>query len=105
VCSTLLIQFDVDDKATYEMLEKNLDEIWDMRFPPQWKTAIRSKEELSNNLGYATGGMGEAMKALGRIGNAAIVSLVAVTFFTLLALFHAYRTRRACLRRTEAAEL
>jgi hypothetical protein len=102
---TLLIQIDVEDKATYEMLEKDLDDIWGMRFPPQWKTTIRSKEQLSSNLGYAALGMGEAMKALGRVGNAAIVSLVPVTFFTLLALWHTYRTRHACLPRTEATEL
>ena len=102
---TLLIQFDVDNKATYEMLEKDLDDIWGMRFPPQWKTTIRSKEELSNNLGYAAWGIGELGEAIGRVGNAAIVSLVPVTFFTLLALCHAYRARRARPPRAEATEL
>jgi hypothetical protein len=102
---TLLIQFDVDNKATYEMLEKDLDDIWGMRSPPRWKTTIRSNEELSNNFGYAAWGMGELGKGMGQIGIAAIVSLVPMTFFTLLALCHAYRARRARPPRAEASEV
>jgi hypothetical protein len=88
---TLLIQFDVDDKATYEMLESDLDDIWGMRFPPKWQTTIRTKETLSDNLGYWAWGMGEAANALARIALAAAASLAPVTYFTLLGLYQTYR--------------
>jgi hypothetical protein len=95
---TLLIQFDVDDKATYEMLESDLDHIWGMRFPPKWETTIRTQETLSDNLGYAAWGMAEALEALTRIALAGIVSLAPVTFFTILGLYRTYRAWRARLR-------
>jgi hypothetical protein len=102
---TLLIQFDVDDKATYEMLESDLDHIWRMQSPPMWQTTIRSKETLSDNLGYAAWGMAEAGKAATRIALAGIASLAPVTFFTLLGLYHFYRVWRALPTRTGATEL
>lgn len=95
---TLLIQFDVDDKATYEMLESDLDHFLGMRFPPKWQTTIRTQETLSDNLGYAAWGMAEAWNALTRIALAAVVSLAPVTFFTLLGLYQTYRASRARLR-------
>ncbi len=63
----LNFQFDVVDKATYEMLESDLDHILGMRFPPKWQTTIRTQETLSDNLGYAAWGMAEAWNALTRI--------------------------------------
>jgi hypothetical protein len=91
----LLIQFDVDDKATYELLESDLDDIWDLRFPPQWKTTLRSKEELANNFGYAAWGFHELGEGLWCMMIAGIASLTPVTLFTFLALLHIYRSRLA----------
>ena len=73
---TLLIQFDVEDKETYEMLESDLDAIWGMLFPPRWETNIRSNEELGNNWGYAAGGMGLAMEGMSRLVIAIVLSLI-----------------------------
>jgi hypothetical protein len=97
---TLLIQFDVDDKATYEMLESDLDHTLGMRFLPKWETTIRTRETLSDNLGYAAWGMAvaEAWNALPRFALAAVVSLAPVTFFTLLGLYQTYPAQRARLR-------
>jgi len=91
----LLIKFDVDDKAAYELLEADLNDIWEMRFPPQWETTLRSKERLSNNFGYAGLGFRELGEGMTRMMIAGIASLVPVTFLTLLVLRHAYRSRPA----------
>jgi hypothetical protein len=91
---TLVIQFDVDDKATFELLESDLNDSLDMQFPPHWETNIRSKEKLSDNLSYAAWGMGEAAKALERLGIAAIVSVAPLARFALLALWHVYKSCR-----------
>ena len=90
---TLLIQFDVDDKATHQLLESDLDDIWDMRFPPQWKTTVRSNEDLSNSLGYAGLGFHELGEGLWCMIIAGIASLAPVALFTFLALLHFYRSR------------
>jgi hypothetical protein len=89
----LLIEFDVDDKATYEILESDLDDIWGMRFPPQWETTVRSKERLSNNFGYAAWGIGELYEGLNRIAIAGIASLALAVFTAVLALRRARRPR------------
>jgi hypothetical protein len=91
----LLIQFDVDDKATYEMLESDLNDIWGMRFPPQWKTTLRSKEELSNNYGYAGLGFRELFEGIERMMIAGIVSLAQMAFFIFLAVRRAFCSRAA----------
>jgi hypothetical protein len=88
---TLLIQIDVDDKATFEMLESDLHDIWGMRFPPQWKTNIRSKEELANNFGYAAWGMAEVGEGLGRLMIAGLASIAQAIFFTGLAVRRIWR--------------
>jgi hypothetical protein len=103
--ATLLIQFDVDDKATYEMLESDLDDIWGMRFPPMWETKLRSSERLSNNYGYAGLGFGELGKGMTRFLIAGIASLVPVTFFTVLALCHARRSRPSYPSKAVTTEL
>lgn len=92
---TLLIQFDVDDQATYEMLESDLDDTWHMRFPPQWKTNLRSREKLSRNYSHAGLAFRELGEGMKRMLIAGIASLAPVTFFTLLALCHALQTRPA----------
>ncbi len=102
---TLLIQFDVDDKATYEMLESDLDHILGMQSPPKWQTTIRTKETLSDNLGYAAWGMAEAGRAVTRLAVAGVASLAPVTFFTLLGLYRFYRLWHALPPRTGATEL
>jgi hypothetical protein len=38
----LLIQVDVEDKATFDRIESELDESWSMRFPPRWEIVVRS---------------------------------------------------------------
>ena len=75
------------------MVESALDDIWGMRFPPQWETTIRSKETLSNNFGYAAWGLGELGKGIERVMIAGIASLAPVTFIALRALWHASRSR------------
>jgi hypothetical protein len=90
---TLLIQFDVDDKATYEMIESDLDDIWGMRNPPKWHTTIRTKETVSGNLGYAAWGVAEAGKALTQIALAGVASLAPLSFFTLRGLYQTFRLR------------
>lgn len=73
---TLRIQFDVEDKRTYEMIEDVLfKETSGMRFPPSWDTNLRSNEDLGNNWGFAAVGMGEALKAQARFSIAAFVSI------------------------------
>ncbi len=94
---TLLIQFDVDDRATYEMLESDLDHIFGMGFLPRWQTKIRTQETVSDNFGDAGWGMAEAWDGLTRIALAAVLSLVPVMFFTLLGLYQTYRAWRARL--------
>lgn len=57
--ATLLIQFDVDDKAAYLMLEADLDDHWRLRSPAVWNIRVRSREDLGNNFGFAAQGMAE----------------------------------------------
>ena len=75
---TLLIQFDVDDRATYERLENDLDQSWNLRFTPRWKTDLRSQERLGNNLGFAAAGIGELEQGIVH----AMVAAVLATIFS-----------------------
>jgi hypothetical protein len=80
---SVLIQFDVDDRATYEMLESDLDDIWGLRYPPAWKTVLRSQEKLSKNYGYAAFGFRELFEGVYRMMIAGIVSLAQAGVFVL----------------------
>lgn len=73
---TLLIQFDVDDKETYELIESELDGIWHLIFPPNWDTNVRSNEDLGNNYGYAAWGLGMAFEGMMRMVIAAATAFV-----------------------------
>jgi len=83
--ATLLIQFDVDDKPTYLMLEDDLSDHWGLRFPAEWNTHLRSKEDLGNNLGFAAQGIGEVGKAFWRIQVAVIASVTLAWAYLVLA--------------------
>lgn len=87
----LFIQFDVDDKATFEMLESDLDDSWGLRFPPERKINIRSKEELADNFGYAARGMAELGEAVARLMIAGLASVAQAIFFTVLAVRRIWR--------------
>lgn len=73
--AALLIQFDVEDKATYLMLEEDLSGIWRLRFPARWETHLRSKEDLGNNFGFAAQSIGEAAEFIQRVLIAAVASI------------------------------
>jgi len=74
--AVLVIGFDVDDRATYLMLEEDMDKAWGLRFPAQWDTSLRSKEDLGNNYGFAAQGIGIAVKMMHRMLITAVVSIV-----------------------------
>jgi len=82
----LLILFDVDDKATYVMLESDLNDIWDMRFPPRWETIIRSKEKLGTSFGYVAWGLRQLGESINRVFMAAVASLALSGLVLFLAL-------------------
>ncbi len=84
--ATLLIRFDVEDKATYLMLEDDLSDHWDLRFPARWNTHLRSNEDLGNNFGFAAQGISEVVGFLIRILVAAVVSSILAGAYLLLAL-------------------
>ena len=88
----LLIQFDVDDKATYELLESDLDDIWDLRNPPRWEITVRSKERLS---GIRGGYLSWPMRGIDKLMKAVLIALIAslapVTYFSLQLLRHTRR--------------
>jgi hypothetical protein len=81
--ATLLIRLDVDDKATHDIIEADLDRIWEFHFPPNWETTIRSNEKLGNNYGYAAAGIGLLVEAGILFTIAAIASLAAPACFWL----------------------
>ena len=61
--ATLLIQFDVDDKETFFLLDDDLRDCVELHNLPQWQTVVRSKERLGMDLGsiaQATGMVFEA---------------------------------------------
>jgi hypothetical protein len=87
----LLIKFDVDDKATYEMLESDLNDIWNLRSPPQWRTIIRSNERLSNNYGYAALGFRELGEFFQQMLVAGLISLAQASLFIFIAVRCWYR--------------
>jgi hypothetical protein len=83
---TLLIQFDVEDKLTYETLESDLVHDYTMRFPPAWKTTMRSNEKLEKNWGLAAWGIGLVTEASRRFLIDAVASLAAAGIFLFFAL-------------------
>jgi hypothetical protein len=89
----LSIQFDVDDKATYELLESDLDEFWQLRFPPTWKTNLRSKEDLGKNYGFASLGLREVSEGIQRLQIAAVAS-ICLQLIGLFSAPHWIRDRR-----------
>ena len=102
---TLLIQFDVADKDTYELLESDLDSIYEMTFPPRWETNIRSNEELGNNFGYAAWGIGIAMEGMMRIGIAVISSILSFGVVVWLSLRQRGRHTTRHGRRAESPSM
>lgn len=95
--ATLLIRFDVEDRATYLMLEDDLDEHWGLRFPARWDTRLRSDEELGNNFGFAGQGLGEIGEGMWRLLIVAVISVVLPAVLLSLALrrFQDPPTKRA----------
>jgi hypothetical protein len=84
--STLLIEFDVDDKATYLMLEDDLEKCWGLTFPASWKTRLRSDEDLGNNWGFAAQGIGEVVKAWMMLEVSAVASVILAIAYLCFAL-------------------
>jgi hypothetical protein len=66
--TTLLIQFDVDDKETFFLLDDDLRDCLELDNLPQWQTVVRSKERLGMNLGAIA-------KATGMVFEAPVVIL------------------------------
>ena len=81
---TLVIQFDVDDKATYLLLENDMNDAWSLRFPAVWQTKLRSGEELGNNIGFAFEGIEEALKDMGKLAITGIVALMIPAIVSLM---------------------
>jgi hypothetical protein len=82
----MLITVDVDDKATFDAIEADLDDIWGMRKPPQWDINVRSKEELGDNLGYAAWGIGLIAMAQMRLLTSIVLSIALPPFLWFLGL-------------------
>jgi len=59
---TLQIEIDVENRATFERLETDLEPIYHFRFPPRWNIIVRSREELDNDFGAAAAGIGEVFE-------------------------------------------
>jgi len=64
---TLQIEVDVEDRATFERLEADLEPTHQFRFPPRWIIIVRSKEELDNDFGAAAAGIGEVFEFFHRV--------------------------------------
>jgi hypothetical protein len=90
--ATLLIQFDVDDKATYEMLENDLDRHWGLRTPARWRTKLRCQEKLGKNYGFAGQGIGQIAKGMAMFAGNCLASLGLSVGFMVIALY-CLRTR------------
>ena len=80
-----MIEFDVDDRATYETLESDLKDGFAMRSPPQWKTNIRSGEKPSAHIGYAAVGLSDLARGMNQMFVAAIASIIAAGVVALYA--------------------
>jgi hypothetical protein len=76
------------------MLESDLDDIWNLRFPPQWKTTIRSNEDLGINYGYAALGFREIGELIQQIFIAGLVAIAQAGLFVLIAVRCWYRQGR-----------
>lgn len=87
----LLIQFDVDNKETYLMLEGALDDRFHLRHPAKWKTELRSHEDLGFSPGFAAEGMSEAVKSIEILVDAALGSIALSGLFLVAALIRSRR--------------
>lgn len=69
----LLIRLDVDDKATFEMIERELDGALQPRLLPKWDITIRNGEKfvIDNGYGYHAEGIAMALE-----GPAAVFELI-----------------------------
>lgn len=78
--ATLLIQFDVDDKETFFLLDDDLRDCLELDNLPQWQTVVRSKERLGMDPGAIA-------KATGMVFEAPVVilRLFAISFALWLA--------------------
>ena len=104
--STLLIEFDVEDKATYLMLEEDIRGWVELQRIPVWNTTLRSDEDLGNDFGLMGAGIGIAMQGLFRVAVAAIVSFS--TFFialNYLRIIYASERKNGAGEQQHAAEL
>jgi len=84
--ATLVIRFDVDTKAAYEMLENDLGGIWGLRFPARWETRLRNDEDLGNNFGFAAQGISAVAKFCEEVLTAAAASLLFASAYLAFAL-------------------
>ena len=96
---TLMIEFDVDDKATYELLEKDLLAASSLRFPAVWQTKLRSGEDLGMDLGAAAEGIGRAVSGAGRLFIALVASLAIPGIVPAVILPWMRRKKRTTARR------
>ena len=79
--AVLLIQFDVDDKETFDLLDDDLRESLSLDNLPHWQTILRSDERLGMELGAISKAMGMVAEA-----PAIILRLAGISFVTWLAL-------------------
>ena len=79
--AVLLIQFDVDDKETFDLLDDDLRESLSLDNLPHWQTILRSDERLGMDLGAISKAMGMVAEA-----PAIILRLAGISFVTWLAL-------------------
>jgi hypothetical protein len=84
--ATLLVRFDVDDKATFLRLEDDLKDHWGLRYPAEWETRLRSEEDLGENYGFAVQGMREVAIFVRRIMISAVASIVLAGTYLAFAL-------------------
>ena len=97
--SRLQIQFDVEDKHTFLMIEDVLfQETLGMTFPPLWKTELRSKERLGMSLGFAGQGIGEAGKGIGRFFDCLFFAILSFLSAFVIAIWVAFRRPKAKAR-------
>jgi len=86
--SKLLVQFEVEDKATYHLLENDLSDSSKLKFPPNGNTILRSNEALGNDFGAMARGIGLAFEGLIEIGVAMVISVctfsIALTFLHII---------------------
>jgi len=80
----LLIQFDVEDKATFLAVESGIERLSRHRPPPRWDTNVRSGEDLGFNAGAAVIAGGEALaEIMDRLIQAFVAALISILVFCL----------------------